>query len=70
MAKLTNKQRDEQIVWLTSQVGNLNRILATYIEFKGDSVDFQKHLIDVNEELKKKVQNDTSDTSKVDSKEG
>ena len=36
MAKLTNKQRDEQITWLTSQVSNMNRLLATYIEYRGD----------------------------------
>ena len=70
MTKLTNKQRDQQITWLTSQVDNLNRLLATYIEYKGDSASFQKHLIDLNEEMKKKAQNDTSNTSKVDSKEG
>ena len=70
VAKLTNKQRDEQITWLTSQVTNMSRLLATYIEYKGDSVDFQKHLIDLNEEIKKKAQNDTNNTSKVDSKEG
>ena len=70
MTKLTNKQRDQQITWLTSQVDNLNRLLATYIEYKGDSASFQKHLIDLNEEIKKKAQNDTSNASKVDSKEG
>ena len=67
MTKLTNKQRDQQITWLTSQVDNLNRLLATYIEYKGDSASFQKHLIDLNEEMKKKAQNDTNNTSKVDS---
>ena len=67
MTKLTNKQRDQQITWLTSQVDNLNRLLATYIEYKGDSASFQKHLIDLNEEMKKKAQNDTSNTSQVDS---
>ena len=70
MTKLTNKQRDQQITWLTSQVDNLNRLLATYIEYKGDSANFQKYLIDLNEEMKKKAQNDTGNTSKVDSKEG
>ena len=65
MAKLTNKQRDEQITWLTSQVSNMNRLLATYIEYKGDSASFQKHLIDLNEEIKKKAQNDTSAASEV-----
>ena len=67
VAKLTNKQRDEQITWLTSQVTNMSRLLATYIEYKGDSVDFQKHLIDLNKEIKKKAQNDTNNISKVDS---
>ena len=70
MTKLTNKQRDQQITWLTSQVDNLNRLLATYIEYKGDSANFQKYLIDLNEEIKKTAQNDTSNASKVDSKQG
>ena len=65
MTKLTNKQRDQQITWLTSQVDNLNRLLATYIEYKGDSANFQKYLIDLNEEMKKKAQNDTSAASEV-----
>ena len=70
MTKLTNKQRDQQITWLTGQIDNINRRLATYIEYKGDSASFQKHLIDLNEEMKKKAQNDSSNASKVDSKEG
>ena len=59
MPKLTNKERDQQLQWLTSQVANLNRLLGVYVEYKGDSADFQKHLIDLNEEMKKKEQNDT-----------
>ena len=59
MKKLTNKERDQQLQWLTSQVANLNRLLGVYVEYKGDSADFQKHLIDLNEEMKKKEQNDT-----------
>ena len=59
MPKLTNKERDGQLQWLTSQVANLNRLLGVYVEYKGDSADFQKHLIDLNEEMKKKEQNDT-----------
>ena len=70
MPKLTNKQRDQQIVWLTNQIRNLNSLLATYIEFKEDSVGFQKHLVDVNEELKKKAENDSEINSEVGSKEG
>ena len=59
MQKLTNKERDQQLQSLTSQVSNLNRLLGAYIGYKGDSADFQKHLIDLNEEMKKKEQNDT-----------
>ena len=59
MAKPTNKERDGQLQWLTSQITNLQRIVGSYIEFKDDSADFQKHLIDLNEELKKKAKDDT-----------
>ena len=34
MAKLTNKERDQQLTWLTGQVHNLNRLLGAYVEFK------------------------------------
>ena len=67
MPKLTNKDRDQAIKWLTTQITQLQRVFSAYIEYKKDSVDFQKHLIDLNEELKKKSENDTSNTSKVDS---
>ena len=70
MAKPTNKERDQQLQWLTSQIANLQRIVGSYIEFKDDSADFQKHLIDLNEELKKKAKDDTSNTSKMDIKKG
>ena len=59
MSKLTNKERDQQITWITGQIHNLNRLLGAYVEFKDDSADFQKHLIDLNEELKKKAKDDT-----------
>ena len=67
MPKLTNKDRDQAIKWLTTQLTQLQRVFSAYIDYKKDSVDFQKHLIDLNEELKKKSENDTSNTSKVDS---
>ena len=67
MAKPTNKQRDEAIKWLMTEFSQLQRVFSAYIDYKKDSVDFQKHLIDLNEESKKKAQNDTSNTSKVDS---
>lgn len=70
MAKLTNKERDQQLRWLTGQIQNMNSLFASYIEWRGLSADFQKHIIDLNEELKKKAQNDTSADNKVDSKEG
>ena len=70
MAKLTNKERDQQLRWLTGQIQNMNSLFASYVEWRGLSADFQKHIIDLNEKLKKKAQNDTSADNKVDSKEG
>ena len=67
MAKTTNKQRDDAIKWLVKELSQLQRVFSAYIDYKKDSADFQKHLIDLNEELKKKSENDTSNTSKVDS---
>ena len=67
MAKTTNKQRDDAIKWLMKELAQLQRVFSAYIDYKKDSADFQKHLIDLNEELKKKSENDTSNTSKVDS---
>ena len=64
MAKLTNKERDQQLQWLTSQVHNLNRLLGAYVEFKDDSGNFQKHLIDLNEKLKKEGKDDTKTNNK------
>ena len=59
MAKLTNKDRDAQISWLTNMVSNNGKVFAAYLEFKGEQTDFQKFLIDFNENLKKEKQNDT-----------
>ena len=70
MPKLTNKERDQQLRWLTGQIQNMNSLFASYIEWRGLSADFQKHIIDLNEEIKKKAQNDSSNASEVDSKEG
>ena len=64
MPKLTNKDRDQQLQWLTGQVANLSRLLSVYVEYKGDSVDFQKHLIDLNEKLKKEGKNATEANNK------
>ena len=57
--KLTNKDRDTQIAWLTNMVSNNGKVFAAYLEYKGESADFQKFLIDFNENLKKGKQNDT-----------
>ena len=57
--KLTNKDRDTQISWLTNMVSNNGKVFAAYLEYKGESADFQKFLIDFNENLKKEKQNDT-----------
>jgi hypothetical protein len=70
MAKPTNKERDQQLGSLTMQVTNLNRLLGAYIEYKGDAVDFQKYLIDLNEKMKKERENDSSNVIEVDTKEG
>mgnify|MGYP003114804461 FL=1 len=59
MKKLTNKERDQQLQFLTAQVANLNRLLGAYVDFEGNSVDFQKHLIDLNEKIKKEGENGT-----------
>lgn len=70
MAKLTNKERDQQLRWLTGQIQNINTLFASYVEWRGLSADFQKHIIDLNEEIKEKAKNDSSNASEVDSKEG
>ena len=60
MSKPTNKERDQQLGWITNELNNIARILAGYVEYKGDSADFQKYLIDVNEKIKQKAkENDT-----------
>ena len=66
--KLTNKERDQQIVWLTSQITNLNRLLGAYVEYEGNTADFQKHLIDLNEKMKEEAKNDTKDDTESSDK--
>lgn len=57
--KITNKDRDAQIAWLTNMVSNNGKVFAAYLEYKEESTDFQKFLIDFNEKLKKEKENDT-----------
>ena len=66
MPKLTNKERDQQLRWLTGQIQNMNSLFASYVEWRGLSADFQKHIIDLNEKIKKKAQDDTSTDNKGD----
>ena len=60
MAKPTNKDRDQQIAWLTGQMSNIGKLFGAYVEYRGQSVEFQKHLIDLNEKLKKEAKDDTT----------
>ena len=59
MKKPTNKERDTQLAWLTGQINNLNKLFGAYIDYRGQSADFQKHLVDLNEKLKKEAKDDT-----------
>ena len=53
----------EAAVKLIAKQFKLDKVLA-YVEFKDDSGDFQKHLIDLNEKLKKEGENDTKTNNK------
>ena len=46
--KLTNKDRDQQITWLTNSLIQTSRVLEEYIKFKGDNVDFKKRLVEIS----------------------
>ena len=63
MKKPTNKERDTQLAWLTGQINNLNKLFGAYIDYRGQSADFQKHLIDLNEKIKKEAKDDTKTNS-------
>ena len=67
MPKPTNKDRDNAITWLTTQLSQLQRVFSAYVDYKKDTGDFQKHLIDLNEQAREKAKNDTHTTSEVDS---
>lgn len=66
--KINNKQRDQQITWLTQNLIALQKIFGLYVDYKGDDANFKKHLIDIQEMEKKK--DDTKDNSKVVAEEG
>ena len=58
MAKITNKDRDQQIKFLTQSFIGLQKVFSLYIDYKGDEVEFKKHLIDVQAK-EKEMANDT-----------
>ena len=66
--KPTNKERDQQIIYLTQQLAHIGNLVAGYIDFKGDSADFQKHLIDLREKAKKEIKDDSENVDKPSDK--
>ena len=66
--KPTNKDRDQQIIYLARQMSQISNLLATYIEYKEDSADFQKHLIDLREKAKKEIKDDSENVNKSSDK--
>ena len=44
---------------MANMIVNNGKVFAAYLEFKGESTDFQKFLVDFNEKLKKEKENDT-----------
>ncbi len=54
--KLTNKEITQHLQQLHSIVNQISAVLQRYIEFKDDDANFRKHLIDLDEEYKKKQQ--------------
>ena len=54
--KITNIDRDQQLTWLTQTVNRCFGILGTYIDYKGDDVEFKKFLIEKEAEAKKEME--------------
>ena len=63
--KPTNKDRDQQLGWLTQTLNKCFNILGAYVEFKGDDTEFKKFLIDKEEEMKKQQEAKAKDDTKV-----
>ena len=63
--KITNKDRDQQLGYLTQTVSRCFNLLGAYIDFKGDDVEFKKFLIEKEAEAKKEMEkkNDTENAS-------
>ena len=52
--KITNKDRDQQLGYLTNTLTRCFNVLGAYIEYKGDEVEFKKFLVEKDAEAKKK----------------
>ena len=64
---MTNKEITQHLQKLHSIVNQISAVLQRYIEFKDDDANFRKHLIDLDEEYKKKQQaKENNDDSKDD----
>jgi hypothetical protein len=63
--KITNKDRDQQLGYLTQTITRCFNIIGAYIDFKGDDVEFKKFLIEKEAEVKKEMEkkNDTENAS-------
>tara|TARA_B100000424_G_C22519024_1_gene298251 strand:+ start:95 stop:343 length:249 start_codon:yes stop_codon:yes gene_type:complete len=58
--KITNKDRDQQLGYLTNTLSRCFNVLGAYIEYKGDDADFKKFLIDKDAEMKKKAEEENA----------
>ena len=52
--KITNKDRDQQLGYLTNTLTRCFNVLGAYIEYKGDEVEFKKFLVEKDAEAKKR----------------
>ena len=67
MAKrMTNNEITQHLQKLHSIVNQISAVLQRYIEFKDDDANFRKHLIDLDEEYKKKQQAKESNNDSKD----
>ena len=54
--KITNKDRDQQLGYLTQTVSRCFNLLGAYIDVKGDDVEFKKFWIEKEAEAKKEME--------------
>ena len=63
---MTNKEIAQHLQKLHSIVNQISAVLQRYIEYKDDDANFRKHLIDLDEEYKKKQQAKESNNDSKD----